>query len=275
MRRCCCHGLIHYQVQSNLFLENQLNQKLAALRAELESRLVNSAPAEVEKDSSATGKAATGAQEVVKQSRAIFEPQVVSTALTEKKTQEVLLASGALIVRDLAEQGVDFAYEAEVLQILARDNELAEEYTRTVRSFANAGISGKNQLVRKFQKIFAELNGADLKNQSPKEILPENAKWTDKVMYWLKKAFIAQKSAKKPVFTPENDEVWDLVNDGSLQAALNTMKASEKYAKMDSVPLEEWKAQVERYVEFNHAISGLIMNALANIRLKEMEHIAK
>ena len=53
------------------------------------------------------------------------------------------------------------------------------------------------------------------------------------------------------------------------------LKTSEKYAKMDSLPLKEWKIQAERYTEFNQAISGLIMNALANIRLKELEHAVK
>lgn len=253
--------------------ENLLNQKLAALREELEYRLANMPAEEVANDE--TGKSSTGAQEVEIQPRVLFAPETVAAAACDQKTQEVLLASGAIIVRDLAEQSVNFAYEAEVLQILARGNELAEEYTRTIRSFANGSISGKNQLIHGFHKVFAELNNAAVKNEPKPEVLGKDAKWTDKIIFWLKKAFIAQRTGKKPVFVENDDEVLALVNEGHITEALNALKTSEKYAKMDSLPLNEWKIQAERYTEFNQAISGLIMNALANIRLKELEHAVK
>lgn len=251
--------------------ENQLNQKITALREELLRQLESfkiGEPAESSQNE-------TGAEEVAVQERVLFAPEVVSLAAEEKKTQEVLLASGAIIVRDLAEQGVPFAYEAEVLQILARGNELAENYARTIRTFANSGISGKNQLIHNFQKIFADLNSTELKNQPKEEKLEADAKWTDKAIYWLKRAFVAPKTPERPVFAVQDDEVLNLVNEGRLNDALKALKTSEKYSKINSLPLNEWRAQVEKYQEFNSAAGGLIMNALANIRLKEMEHSAE
>lgn len=248
--------------------ENQVNQKLAVLRDELLQRL---------NSNNTNGEDATAASEtetpnVSVSEKALLAPEIVSLVAQERKTQEVLLASGAIIIRDLAEQGVPFAYEAEVLQILARGNELAENYARTIRTFSNSGISGKNQLIHDFRKIFADLNKTELKNQPVEEKLADDAKWTDKAIYWLKRAFVAAKNPERPVFVPQDDEVLNLVNEGRLNDALNALKTSEKYAKLNSLPLNEWRAQTEKYLEFNSAISGLIMNALANIRLKEMEH---
>ena len=247
--------------------ENQVNQKLALLREEL-LRQINYRNTDAAADASSETKAA----EAPAPEKTLLAPEIVSLVAQERKTQEDLLASGAIIIRDLAEQGVPFAYEAEVLQILARGNELAENYARTIRTFSNSGISGKNQLIHDFRKIFADLNNTELKNQPVEEKLADDAKWTDKAIYWLKRAFVAAKNPERPVFVPQDDEVLNLVNDGRLSDALNALKTSEKYAKLNSLPLNEWRAQAERYQEFNSAISGLIMNALANIRLKEMEH---
>ena len=50
------------------------------------------------------------------------------------------------------------------------------------------------------------------------------------------------------------------------------MKTEEKYAKVDSSALQQWQVQTEEYLEFNNAAAGLIMNSIANLHLKEMEH---
>ena len=83
---------------------------------------------------------------------------------------------------------------------------------------------------------------------------------------------ISKKGGKRPVFNEKEDEVYTLVNEGDLGNALNALKTSEKYQQMDSSPLMHWQKQAEEYLEFKHAVSGLIMNSLANLHLKEMEH---
>ena len=260
--------------------ENQLNRKIAAMRDEMEyrfSQLTEQNPEAMKDDESAQnsskGQNESKAETMPEQHRALFEPQVISLVAAEKKTQEVLLASGAIIVRDLAEQGVSFAYEAEVLQILARGNELAENYVHTVRMFANVGVLGKNQLIRNFDKVFADLNNTQTKIEAAEKAEIETAKkWYEKALIWLKQSIVVKKGQERPVFTETNDEVYELVHEGRFQDALNAMKVSEKYAKVDSKPLNEWHLQVSRYIQFNNAVSGLIMNALANIHLKELEH---
>ena len=74
------------------------------------------------------------------------------------------------------------------------------------------------------------------------------------------------------MFKQKEDEVYALVNEGNLQEALNEMKTEEKYAKIDSSALQQWQNQTEEYLEFNNAATGLIMNSIANLHLKEMEH---
>lgn len=197
--------------------------------------------------------------------------QVIIESTPSKQTQEVLLASGAMIVRDLAEQGNKFEYETEVLQILAQGNPQAEKYVDTMQKYASSGIKGKNRLIKSFNKIFAELNDVKLKAEpQPETAEPQN--WKDKMIAWAKRIFISKKASKRPVFKQKEDEVYTLVNEGNLQEALNEMKTEEKYAKIDSSALQQWQNQTEEYLEFNNAATGLIMNSIANLHLKEMEH---
>lgn len=188
------------------------------------------------------------------------------------RTAEVLLANGAMIVRDLAEKGEDFAYEAEVLQILAQGNEPAMKYVSAMQRYANSGVIGKDVLIKRFNLIFAELNQAEVYSEPEEEkVSDENLAWYEGIWEWLKGVFVSRKGSQHPVFKAEEDEVLQLVNEGNLREALNAMKLNGKYAKMNYKPLNEWSRQTADYLDFNKAASGLIMNALANLHMKEME----
>ena len=50
------------------------------------------------------------------------------------------------------------------------------------------------------------------------------------------------------------------------------MRTDPKYTAVELPALKAWVDQVEDYLQFEGAMKSLIMNALANIRLKEMEH---
>lgn len=228
--------------------EEFLNQRLEQLKQEFMQRETNEA-----------GEAVVASQPIVIESN------------PSRQTQEILLASGAIIVRDLAEQGNKFEYESEVLQILAQGNPQAEKYVDTMQKYAVSGIKGKNQLIKSFNKIFADLNTAKMKTESePVAANPQN--WKDRVIAWVKKILVSKKGVKHPVFKEKDDEVYTLVNEGNLGEALNALKISEKYSGMDSYPLMQWQNQVTDYLEFKHAATGLIMNSIANLHLKEMEH---
>jgi len=187
------------------------------------------------------------------------------------QTKDVLLASGAIIVQDLAEQGNSFEYETEVLQILAQNNPQASKYVDTMQKYAISGVKGKNMLIKNFNKIFADLNMTKVKDEQMLN-RPVSQNWQSRIWAWLKKLLVSKKGHKRPTFKEKEDEIYILVNEGRLGEALNAIRTSEKYLQMDSEPLANWQKQTSEYLEFKHAVSGLIMNSLANLHLKEMEH---
>ncbi len=188
--------------------------------------------------------------------------------------QEILLGAGALSIRNMADNGENFAYEAEVLQILACGNQIAEEYISKIRKYSAQPIQTKNSLIKNFKRIYADLSGTEI---SPADNDKSSNEDATKVETW-KNAFFARiknlitfKHKKSVKFEPLPDEVYDLVESGNLALALQRMQTDNKYAMLNNSALEAWKHDVQNYLEFNNAVEGLLMNTLANIHLKQFE----
>ena len=203
----------------------------------------------------------------------------VAASAAKPTAPEVLLASGALIVRDLAEKGLPFAYEAEVLNIMAQNNEQAQKYTETAQKYADSGIRGKEQLIAEFDKIYPTLGFSDQVTSQPQnepetaaETAAENAAWHQKMWQWIKKIALHHKKKPQPKFEQETDRIYSLVHEARFAEALQLMKTDDNYANINSPVLNEWCKMAQSYLDFESAVSGLIMNSLARIHLKEFEH---
>ena len=183
---------------------------------------------------------------------------------------EVLLAAGALTVRGLAEDGLPFDYETEVLQILASGNDTALNYITNIKKYAVSGIKGRAMLINEFNKVYADLSVKQTKKSTAAEV---QETWNQALWRRLNELIEFKKREDKPavVFPKTPDEVHQLVNNGDFAEALNKLKTDRKYSDVNSEQLNSWIMQTQNYLEFEQAINGLIMNALANLHLKEME----
>ena len=183
---------------------------------------------------------------------------------------EVLLAAGALTVRGLAEDGLPFDYETEVLQILATGNETALGYIANIKKYAVSGIKGRAMLISEFNKVYVDLSRPQIdKSNEPKV----QEAWDEALLRRLKELVVFKKREEKPavVFPKTPDEIHQLVNNGDFAEALSKIKTDRKYGDVNSAELNSWILQTQDYLEFEQAINGLIMNSLANLHLKEME----
>lgn len=249
--------LINRAVQNQGVTEELVDQKVGQLRSDVKIALDN---VMMQVASQTTENTAN-------------KPATTKIVTEVKLSQEMLLANGAIMVRDLSEKGLPFAYEAEVLRILAEGNIPATEYAQIIQRYAASGVKGKNILTNAFNRFYASLNNSKCTDAEVKPTeVKEPTTWDEKAIAWLKRAIIRKKKAPMPVFIPQEDKVYELVNNGNLAEALRTMQTDAKYAQIESPFLQDWKVQVQNYLIFESAISGLIMNALANVRIKEMEH---
>ena len=198
------------------------------------------------------------------------KPISIEPAQKNVTAPEVLLAAGALTVRGLAEDGLPFDYETEVLQILAAGNETALNYISSIKKYAVSGIKGRAMLINEFNKVYADLS----RPQINKSIEPEiQETWDEALLRRIKELVVFKKRENKPVvvFPKTPDEIHQLVNDGNFAEALNKLKTDRKYSDVNSTELNSWILQTQDYLEFEQAINGLLMNSLANLHLKEME----
>ena len=198
------------------------------------------------------------------------KPISIEPAQKNVTAPEVLLAAGALTVRGLAEDGLPFDYETEVLQILAAGNEAALNYISSIKKYAVSGIKGRAMLINEFNKVYADLS----RPQINKSIEPEiQETWDEALLRRIKELVVFKKRENKPVvvFPKTPDEIHQLVNDGNFAEALNKLKTDRKYSDVNSTELNSWILQTQDYLEFEQAINGLLMNSLANLHLKEME----
>lgn len=198
------------------------------------------------------------------------KPISIEPAPKNVTAPEVLLAAGALTVRGLAEDGLPFDYETEVLQILAAGNETALNYISSIKKYAVSGIKGRAMLINEFNKVYADLS----RPQINKSIEPEiQETWDEALLRRIKELVVFKKRENKPVvvFPKTPDEIHQLVNDGNFAEALNKLKTDRKYSDVNSAELNSWILQTQDYLEFEQAINGLLMNSLANLHLKEME----
>lgn len=247
----------------NQFFEKLLANKLAAFKQDLQQNT------ESEQNNK---KIAQNSEKILNLENKIaaLEGSALANNRQEQKTQEILLASGAMIIRDMAQTGEDFLYESEVLQILAQGNEIAEKYAEQIKQYAASGIKGKQMLINSFNVLYAAMS----EHKEPAKLQSNGIElaWYDKLLAKIKSLVTFRKNpVANTSFAAQKDEVYMAVNEGNLAFAVKQIKILPKYAQLSSTSLKEWEEQVATYLQFEKAVSGLIMNSLAQIRLKEME----
>lgn len=286
----CCAGFVAYNIELTKTLNTDLASQLAAdynkkinnLKKQLQQQetLIN----QLQQPSSENlTKSSPLSEEDLQQLAAKIIPllpqtekvydnaPIVSTNVPAAVTApEVLLAAGALTVKGLAEDGLPFDYETEVLQILAEGNATALNYISALKKYAVSGIKGRAMLISEFNKVYADLSRPQINKSAEPEI---QETWNEALMRKLKELVVLKKRENKPtlVFPKTPDEIYQLVNNGDFAEALNKIQTDRKYGDINSAELNAWILQTRDYLEFEHSVNGLIMNSLANLHLKEME----
>lgn len=186
--------------------------------------------------------------------------------------QEVLLAAGVMTIRTMAENGEDFAYEAEILQIMAQGNDVAEQYLEKIRGFSDKPLKNKNALIKDFKRIYANMSGTEVYDNNTVNQPTNELSWKDAFLNRLKNLITFK--PKKPAikFEALPDEVYDLVEEGNFVLAIERMKTDKKYTMLHSPIFQAWANNAQNYLEFDAAVNGLLMNTLAHLHLKQFEH---
>ena len=77
--------------------------------------------------------------------------------LTKFTDESALILTGAMLVKDSAERGNDFVYEAEILRQIAEKNQKVKAPIEVISRYAAEGIRTNQYLINEFESIYAAL----------------------------------------------------------------------------------------------------------------------
>lgn len=194
------------------------------------------------------------------------EGRVSDLAKVTDKTALVLTAT--MLVKDAAEKGGEFVYEAEVLNELAQGNYKIADEINQINAAAKSGVLSKSELQSDFAEIFAD-------KYAEKEIaepMPEG--WKERIYQQVNKVVKVKKlteEAEEPVFT-EEDRSWGIINDmvarGEITKAVAILRKPINAEMLKNEDLSEWLKNADAYCAFYDAVNRITANSLAVMKVK-------
>lgn len=182
--------------------------------------------------------------------------------LTKFTDESALILTGAMLVKDSAERGNDFVYEAEILRQIAEKNQKVKAPIEVISRYAAEGIRTNQYLINEFESIYAAL----LKQQ--KEEFEQS--WKDRINSKLNEIVkIKRIKEDAPEFKANQDleQIRTWVENGEFAKAAALLEKTEAQQITANPQLQNWLRQAKAKVEFEKAIAEISTYSLAMMKV--------
>ena len=195
--------------------------------------------------------------------------------LEETKNQEVLALSVALIIKENALYHRSFADEADILTQMTKDQPLVATAVQTISNLKTSYISDDLQLAEQFREIAKNLNFENNKNDIASDDKNEPEGTMAKSIALIKdtvaglnfdKVVVVKKNIQNDEQVALIDKVTKLVDRHDFANALDIIKSSPDFQKLNSEDLNQWVQDVEKKISFDEAMSVIISSELSALR---------
>lgn len=195
--------------------------------------------------------------------------------LEETKNQEVLALSVALIIKENALYHRSFADEADILTQMTKDQPLVATAVQTISNLKTSYISDDLQLAEQFREIAKNLNFENNKNDIASDDKNEPEGTMAKSIALIKdtvaglnfdKVVVVKKNIQNDEQVALIDKVTKLVDRHDFANALDIIKSSPDFQKLNSEDLNQWVQDVEKKISFDEALSVIISSELSALR---------
>lgn len=177
-----------------------------------------------------------------------------------------LILSAAMLVKQAAEEGGNFVYEAEVLNQLTPKEASIQKDVSVISEYARNGISSKANLIKRFEEIYAE-------SQKTEEEPAQNWKqrFNAKLNEYIK---ISKSTGNEPEITEPDDltKASLLIADGQINKAVKLMESSESDAIKQNQALQEWLVDAGNMISFRQAIRNIAAYGLAEMKVNNLKN---
>ena len=187
--------------------------------------------------------------------------------LAKVTNKGALTIMGAMLVKDAAERGGEFVYEAEILNEVAKDNVKVAKELALMNQIATTGIPTKEELQNKFADIYAEKYASVAEEVAPKD-------WKERIYQQINKIIKIKKADEekaKDSFS-EEDRAWsvvsDFVNKGEIKRATAIARKPLNDDMLKNEKFMAWLDEAEIYGRFYDAISRISANSLAVMKVE-------
>lgn len=210
----------------------------------------------------------------------VLEKQMIDLShrmdsITERQNEESLVLSIALIIKENSLYKRNFSQEAEILADLSKNQEAIANDVQTVLNLKNVLIPSNSELISQYSKIAADF---DFEREIAEE---ETAPKEDKRSAVARsidliKDTVAGINFDKVVVLKKdkktNEEklllttLTDLVEAHNFADALTFINETPQFADSDNTEFQSWQQQVQQKIDFDAAISHIIVTELKALR---------
>ena len=190
--------------------------------------------------------------------------------LSEITDTSALILTATLLVKDAADRGQTFEYEAEVLSQITADSAQASAQAQKIRSFATSGLPSYLSLSLQFERIYNKL----LRNRDTEQ--DQNQTWKERINNKLNEIVQIKKVNEKNPQDEANLLLKDantLIKNNELLRATNILKKANNPEISASAELQEWINLVEQREDFYRAISALSADSLAALKVNSLKKV--
>ncbi len=173
-----------------------------------------------------------------------------------------LILTGIMLVKDSAERGGSFEYEAEVLNNIVNDNPQMKQKAAGLEVFAKDGIASERQLIQEFNVIYDTLL-KEQKNDFDKT-------WKERLNSKLNEIVQIKKvNAEVPAFTADKslENIRQYVEKGNLSKAASELLLPQNQEWMKNPALQEWVKKVQNRQDFYDLIRSMSASSLAVMKV--------
>lgn len=182
-----------------------------------------------------------------------------------------LVLTATMMVKESSENGTNFAYEAEFLQQLAKNDTAIQGDVETISRYAREGVKSQNSLINEFKKIYRRLakvqTKQDLEGKNWKEVL--NIKFNE----------VVKVKRVNDVLSPQNEaenennfkKINEEVKNGNLQQALDGLHQLDSSFIVNDPAMQKWMAEVQARINFNQAIANISAHSLALMKVNSIK----
>lgn len=175
-----------------------------------------------------------------------------------------LILTGVMLVKDAAQRGGKFVYEAEVLNLLVEDKPKLKKSALKLENFANTGIASEKELIDEFITIYNQIS------KEQKESVIKN--WKERLnnkfneMVQIKKINVSEEDIKEET---EITQIIQQVNTGYIKQAVKSLQSST-FATDER--MKKWLEKATTKIEFEEMISELTSYSLAALKVKFLKN---